>query len=148
MSRIDLERAFAQRLIPLSRRWQQLADRAVAGLGVSHATGWCLVYLGRLGPDARQADLAQAIGIRQPSLVRTLDRLEQAALVRRVPHPEDRRSNRLELTGKGRELVGRIEACLAEIRHSLLTDVATADIATALALFALIDERAVTLGLR
>jgi len=110
MSRSELKRALAHKMPQVARQWRQLADLALAEFGVSNSAAWCLIYLDRLGADARQADLAEELGITQPSLVRTLDQLQAAGLVERVPNPDDRRSNRVAFTAEGRELIGRIEA--------------------------------------
>ncbi|HEX7854560.1 MAG TPA: MarR family transcriptional regulator [Sphingobium sp.] len=141
MQRQFLERELAQRMLPLARGWQQLADQALSELRVSHSTGWCLIYLHRLGPEARQIDLAQEIGISQPSVVRALDQLEAGGLVERTPHPEDRRSNRLGLTPQGKALVGKIEAKLRALRHDLLHDVPDTDMETMLRAFDILSTR-------
>ncbi len=132
VARTALEYGLATRLSPVSRAWQQLADQVLARLNVSSSTGWCLVYLDRLGEErggeVRQADLARAIGIREASLVRTLHQLESAGLVARQTDPNDRRANHLLLTGTGRTLAGRIETELAGLRHELLAELPSADI--------------------
>lgn len=132
MSRTDLERQLALRFAPVSRAWRQLADNVLAELHVSNSTGWCLVFLDRLGPDVRQADLARVIGISQPSLVRTLDRLEAAGLIERHCAPEDRRSNHLRVTEAGRVVREQIDERLNEERAHLLADVSDEDIHTTL----------------
>ena len=132
MDRPDLERALATRLSPVSRAWRQLADETLARLGVSNSTGWCLVYMQRLGADARQADLARAIGIREASLVPTLNRLEASKLVERRPDPRDRRANNLLLTEAGRALALEIEAELTGLRADLLAGLPSGDIEAAL----------------
>ena len=60
-------------------------------------------------PGCRVADLAatQAIGIGASS--KGADRLERQGWLRRVPHPDDRRSSQLELTEAGRELLTAAE---------------------------------------
>lgn len=141
MERYILERDIAQRMLSLARRWRQLADDALAELRVSNTTGWCLIYLHRLGPEVRQVDLAQEIGISQPSMVRALDQLEQKGLVERGQNPDDRRSNRLTLTEEGLEVVGRIEEKLHDVRRGLLRDVPDSDLATVLTLFDRIADR-------
>ncbi|MHA6717859.1 MarR family transcriptional regulator [Sphingomonas sp. RS6] len=132
MDRSLLERTLATRLSPTTRAWQRLADQRLASLGVSNSTGWCLVYLDRLGPDLSQKELAQAIGITTASLVRTLDQLEQSGLIVRVSDPDDRRANRLRLTEAGLERAKAIETLLAGMRGELLADVPDADIEAAL----------------
>jgi MarR family transcriptional regulator for hemolysin len=137
----DPRRALAQQLAPVARAWRQLADATLASLNVSNSTGWCLVWLERLGPDARQTDLAQKIGISEPSLVRTLQHLEAAGYVERSPHPNDRRANRIALTPEGRTAAGKIEAKLADLRRELLADVADDDLATTLRVLDALGQR-------
>ena len=128
VQRSRIEREVAQRMVQISKAWRQLANLALVEQRVSNTTGWCLIYLDRLGPDVRQIDLAREIDISQPSLVRALDQLETAGLVERVPHPEDRRSNQLALTEAGKALVGEIEAKLRTLRGILLEGASDADI--------------------
>ncbi|QDC38312.1 MarR family winged helix-turn-helix transcriptional regulator [Sphingobium fuliginis] len=141
MSRSELKRALAHKMPQVARQWRQLADLALAEFGVSNSAGWCLIYLDRLGPDVRQADLAEELGIAQPSLVRTLDQLQAAGLVERVPNPDDRRSNRVAFTAEGQELVGRIEARLENLRRELLDGVPDAAIEIIVNLLNLLERR-------
>lgn len=122
----------AQKMPLVTRAWRQLADAALAEFRVSNSMGWCLIWLDRLGPDARQTDLAQAIGISQPSTVRVVDQLEVAGLIERLRDPDDKRSNCLSLTERGGELVTKIEARLAELRHELFDGIDDAEIETTL----------------
>jgi DNA-binding MarR family transcriptional regulator len=48
--------------------------------------------------------LAGALGVQKPIVTRALDRLEDHALVRRIPDPADRRSVFIELTKSGHAL--------------------------------------------
>lgn len=137
----DPRRALAHKMALLARNWRQLADGALAEFGVSNSAGWCLIHLDRLGADARQADLAESLDIRQPSLVRTLDLLQANGLVARATHPEDKRSNILSLTPAGRELVGRIEEKLGAMRAELLRDIPDEAIEIMVELLDLIGQR-------
>ncbi len=141
MDRADSERQLAQYMSPVAQGWRQLADLTLAELRVSNSSGWCLLFLDRLGPEARQTDLAREIGISQPSLVRTLDQLQAAGLVERSPDPEDRRSNRLVITNEGQALIGRIETKLGSLRHALLDGVSDADLETLVRIMALLTDR-------
>lgn len=141
MSRSEHERALGHKMPQVARKWRQLADQTLAEFGVSNSAGWCLIYLDRLGPDARQADVAEELGITQPSLVRTLDQLQAAGLVERIPNPDDRRSNRIAVTPEGQKLVGRIEAKLDDLRRGLLDGVPDAAIEIAVNLMNLLEQR-------
>jgi DNA-binding MarR family transcriptional regulator len=51
-----------------------------------------------------QAQLARRVAIEQPTMVRTIDRMERDDLVRRTPDPSDRRATRIMLTERGERL--------------------------------------------
>lgn len=141
MPSLERQRALSRTLSSVARGWRHLADRALAQIGLSNSEGWCLLHLDGLGPDARQIDLAEALDITQPSLVRTLHQLEAARLVERLPNPGDRRSNRLVLTPAGQELVGAIQRRLDDVRHALLEDISDADIAAGVRLMETLGRR-------
>jgi MarR family transcriptional regulator for hemolysin len=123
MAITDKKRVLAHRMAMVARNWRGLADGELAQFGVSNSAGWCLIHIERLGPAVRQTDLAEALDISQPSLVRTLDQLQVADLIARVTHPDDKRANLIGLTPAGQELVGRIEAKLDALRGQLLDGV-------------------------
>jgi MarR family transcriptional regulator for hemolysin len=123
MSITESKRLLAHKMAPVARGWRQLADSALAEFGVSNSAGWCLIHIDRMGGDVRQAELAESLDISQPSLVRTLDQVQAAGLVVRMPHPEDKRSNIIGLTPAGKDLVGRIEERLGLLRADLLQGV-------------------------
>lgn len=137
----DVKRSLAHHTSLLARGWRHLADSALAEFGVSNSAGWCLVHIDRLEPYVRQSSLAESLGISQPSLVRTLDQLEASALVTREPDPDDKRSNRILLTGQGQALAGRIEAKLAALRTELLEGIPEQTIESAANLMVLLNRR-------
>lgn len=69
---------------------------------------WLILSALRGGPPASQQRLASVVGIEGPTLTRHLDQLEAAGLVRRTPHPEDRRAVQVEPTPAGLELHGTL----------------------------------------
>lgn len=135
------EGALVRRIAPVARQLRHASDEMLAELGVSSSAGWCLMSLARMGADSRQTDLAEQLGITQPSLVRTLHQLQSAGLVGRVPHPSDKRSNRLALTPAGEELAGRIEQRLADLHRDLLKGVPDAAIDIMANLLDLLSQR-------
>src|SRR3977135_3550364 len=78
----------------LARRLRQAGDARLQGFGVPQATGRPLAYVGRLGGGVRQKELATALGIEGPSLVRLLDNLERRGLIERREDESDRRGPR------------------------------------------------------
>ena len=58
-------------------------------------------------------ELAEALGIDPPNATVIVDDLEAQGLVRRRPHPTDRRAKLVEATRKGKQLARRADAILA-----------------------------------
>jgi DNA-binding MarR family transcriptional regulator len=106
---------------PARRAWRAMSDlvhdqdRKVA---VSEALGvsWARVLLLRVlaaEPKTLRA-LAEWLAVDAPYVTLMVDDLEQRGLVRRKPHPEDRRAKLVTLTAAGRAAAGRAEAILGE----------------------------------
>lgn len=114
---------------PVSRAWHRLADSVLAEFAISNSSGWCLTHLSRLGPDTRQRELADAIGITPASLTRTLADLDRRGLVARQADKGDRRANHVRLTDAGAALAQQIEARLTALRAELLDGLPDKDIA-------------------
>jgi MarR family transcriptional regulator for hemolysin len=127
--------AFAVLLQYLARAWRREFDAMLAPLGLSEATGTALLNLGRLGDGVRQGALAESLAIEGPSLVRLLDQLCNAGLVRRHEDRLDRRAKTLHLTPAGQAMVADIEALTAGLRKKLLGGVAEADLDASLRVF-------------
>lgn len=91
------------------KKWRSTLDSRLARLGMSEARWFCLLALGRAEAPMPQGQLAEAMGITPPSLVKLLDRLEEDGWVERLPEPQDRRAKRVGLTPKAQEMVKTIE---------------------------------------
>jgi DNA-binding MarR family transcriptional regulator len=120
------------------RAWRTMSelvhhqDRKVAvsaALGVS----WARVLLLRLlaaEPKTLRA-IAEWLAADAPYVTLMVDDLEQRGLVRRRPHPEDRRAKLVQLTAAGRAAAARAETTLDE-PPAALRDVPAKDLATLL----------------
>jgi MarR family transcriptional regulator, transcriptional regulator for hemolysin len=123
-----LRQSFTHALLLSSRSWRRLADGIVKVYGLSDATALPLVLIGRLGDGLSQTELAEAVGVEGPSLVRLLDQLGAQGLVQRREDPSDRRAKILSLTDSGRALVAKIEADLERLREQIFGQISTADL--------------------
>ena len=81
-------------------------------IGISFGRGRALRRLSRRPMSMRE--LADALGIDPPNATVVVDDLEGMGLVRRRPHPTDRRAKVVEATRKGKALARRGDAILAE----------------------------------
>lgn len=109
------------------RAWRAMSEIALdhdRKMAVSEALGlsWTRVLaLRRLAtePHTLRA-LAERLAADPPYVTLIVDDLEQRGLVRRMPHPEDRRAKLVELTAAGRAAAARADAILDEPPAALL----------------------------
>jgi DNA-binding MarR family transcriptional regulator len=106
------------RLSEAERTWRLLVERVMETRGewrrkVVEATGlpfsrvralWRLEH----GPRTL-AELAQQMGADAPATTVLVDALEERGLVRRAPHPTDRRAKQVSITAAGRRIVDMVE---------------------------------------
>lgn len=81
-------------------------DEALKPVGLSHGQFSLLISLNRPEPP-RLGDLAEFLAMDRTTLTANLKPLQRRRLVEVAPDPKDRRSRRLVLTEKGRDLLVR-----------------------------------------
>lgn len=108
------------KLARLPRLWRAVIDERLAPLGLTQTRWVTLWNLRNMGGGQAQCDLARAIGVEAPSLVRTLDQLAEQNLIERRPCADDRRTKRLFLTEEATPLLAQIEAIVNEVRDEML----------------------------
>lgn len=117
------------KLSRLPRLWRAIIDRRLAPLELTQTRWITLYHLWRLGDGQPQCDLARAIGVEAPSLVRTLDQLAEQGLIERWPCDQDRRSKRIYLTAQATPLLQRIDAVVTEARSEMLAGLSNEELA-------------------
>lgn len=105
-----------------ARLFEQVANKNLDELGVTYAQ---TVFLVRLWDQdgQNQIELARSAGLKQPSVVRILDRMERDDLITRVRNKEDRRVFNFYLTEKAKEACRKLEE-----RANIMDDIATVNI--------------------
>lgn len=81
----------------LARTHRMLAGQLLREVGLHPGQELLMMRLWESGPQ-RQTDLADEFDTDSASMTRTVQRLERAGYVRRVPDPDDRRATRVEPT--------------------------------------------------
>lgn len=127
-----LRRTVSSTLVVAARKWRRTSHGVLAAFNVSEACATPLLTASRLGSAVRQVTLADHIGIEGPSLVRLLDQLCAAGLMRREEDPEDRRANTVALTEEGRAVTAKMEEELVTLRAQALKGVSRSDLEAAL----------------
>jgi MarR family transcriptional regulator, transcriptional regulator for hemolysin len=104
---LDLERGFGFLVNDVARLFGRRFDLNGHWLGLTRAQCRTLGYLAR-NEGINQAGLADLLEIRPMTLVRQVDRMEEAGWIERRADPSDRRARRLFLTDKARPVLDRI----------------------------------------
>jgi MarR family transcriptional regulator, transcriptional regulator for hemolysin len=138
----DAAMLFGRRMARAASMWRRQIDLELRPFGLTEASWRPLYYLGRLGESARQAELARALVIEGPSLVRLIDLLERDGLVLRQEDSQDRRSKLVRVTTEGRRVLRHVEAACAAVATRLLGAVSPAERAVCEALFDRIESAA------
>jgi MarR family transcriptional regulator for hemolysin len=99
-----------------------VANKNLDKLGVTYSQ---TIFLVRLwGKDGQtQIELARSAGLKQPTVVRILDRMERDGLITRVRNQDDRRVFNFYLTEKAKKACKKLEA-----HANAMHDIATAKI--------------------
>ncbi len=121
---------FGFRVARIARRLRQAVDAELRAYGLTDATWRPLAYVGKLGGGVRQKELATALSIEGPTLVRLLDNLERRGLIERREDESDRRARGIHLTRAGRELAVRAARIGVSFQSRLLSGVPDADLET------------------
>ncbi|WP_163355802.1 transcriptional regulator SlyA, partial [Escherichia coli] len=79
--------------------------------------------ISQLPPEQSQIQLAKAIGIEQPSLVRTLDQLEEKKLICRHTCSSDRIAKRITLTKESEPFISEVYAVIEKTRQEILSGI-------------------------
>lgn len=133
--------AFPQALIEAARGWRSKMDARLRPHGLTSAMGTVLACLATMKTPLSQRELAQAVGVEGPTLVRLLDRLENGGFARRTPDPNNRRVNRVKLARKAAACFVTLTEVEDRLVAELLRDIPEEDIATAQTVLLTICDR-------
>jgi MarR family transcriptional regulator for hemolysin len=110
-----------------ARDLSRALDDALVTAGGSTPTWLVLLALSN-GPHATQRELAEAVGVRQPTLVHHLDAMERTGLVTRVREPDNRRVQQVGLTETGERLFLRLRRVAASFDGRLRAGLGETDV--------------------
>ncbi|KTD10891.1 MarR family transporter transcriptional regulator [Legionella gratiana] len=110
-----------------ARLFEQVANKNLDKLGVTYAQTVFLVRLWEKDGQ-NQIELAKSAGLKQPSVVRILDRMERDNLITRVRNKEDRRVFNFYLTEKAKDACKKLEDHANEMHGIATFDVAQKEI--------------------
>lgn len=140
-SRSAVTRAeFSEELSKVSRKLRTLFDARVRANGLTLARARTLMHLAKKD-GMTQTELAEALEIEGPTLVRLLDGLEGQGLTERRPVEGDRRAKQIALTEAGRALAIQVRRLADDLREEVLSDIAEEDLVAATEILRMMARR-------
>jgi MarR family transcriptional regulator for hemolysin len=124
---------FADELSKVSRKMRTLFDARVKTIGLTLSRAKTLLLLARKD-GVTQTELADALEVEGPTLVRLLDGLEKQLLIQRLSVEGDRRAKHIALTAGGRKLATDLTRVVDDFRRDVLAGVDPQDVTAAIRL--------------
>jgi MarR family transcriptional regulator for hemolysin len=132
----DMKYPFSQGLTFVARRWRYFMNEELRAVGQSQARWGILYWITVFGDTVNQTELADRIGVEQPTLGRVLRDLESEGLITRAPGHGDRRAKVIRLTKAAAPLMRDINRIQAGVRERLLRGIRAKDLQMCMAVFA------------
>jgi DNA-binding MarR family transcriptional regulator len=111
---------FYHLLIGLYMHLMEGEDRLFGAEGIERNMFWALWHIGRSPQGTSMTALSRAIWSDKSTITHLVDRMEEAGLVQRSAHRQDRRVKTLMLTPKGRIALDRLVGLHQQIIEHLL----------------------------
>jgi MarR family transcriptional regulator, transcriptional regulator for hemolysin len=131
----EMHYPFAQGLTFVARRWRNLMNDELRTLGQSQARWGALYWISVFGDSVNQTELADRIGVEQPTLGRVLRDLEREGLIERVV-AADKRARVIRLTPAAKPLMRQISRIQESVRERLLRGIERSELQTCMSVFA------------
>ncbi|MDQ6861583.1 MAG: MarR family transcriptional regulator [Verrucomicrobiota bacterium] len=117
-------------LFSTARAWRTKLDQRLRPLGLSQGKWRTLMHLSRGGDRVTQKEIAENMGIEEPTLAGLLNRLEADGWVKREESPNDRRCKIVHLQRQSQPVLDEIFSAAHQLRDELLKDIPRRDLET------------------
>ncbi len=133
---------FGLLLFSTARAWRTRLDERLRPLGLSQGKWRTLIHLSQGGNKITQKEIAERMGIEEPTLAGLLDRLQDDGWIKRQESPDDRRCKIVHLQRRSKTMLDKIFNTAHGLRHELIEDVPERDLAACIRVLTRIRERA------
>ena len=116
----SIEERFSAALHGSARAWRLAIDRRLKHLGLSQASWLAIAFIAKSKSAPAQTKLAASVGVEDPTMVATVDRLVKAGFVLRTPSETDRRVKLVSLTPAGQQIYDTVWKEAQIVRRELL----------------------------
>lgn len=125
----DLNVFLTRKIMRFARRWRAIANEHLSRIGHTQARWEALYWIAVSQGGATQRELAECVGIEEPTLVRMLHRLEQEGLVERRASQSDRRTKTIVLTKAAAPHLKAMSGTIDKLREDVLQNIGADEIA-------------------
>jgi MarR family transcriptional regulator, transcriptional regulator for hemolysin len=129
-------------LFGTARAWRTKLDQRLRPLGLSQGKWRTLMNLSRGGDKLTQKEIAERMGIEEPTLVGLLNRLETDGWIERRESPNDRRCKIVHLQRRSKSVLEKIFSTAHVLRNELVQDVPPDDLDVCIRVLTQIRQRA------
>ncbi len=133
---------FGLLLFSTARAWRNRLDERLRPLGLTQGKWRTLIHLSQAGDNLTQKELAERMGIEEPTLAGLLDRLQEDGWIKRRESLNDRRCKIVHLQRRSKAVLDEIFSAAHQLRDELIEDVPQRDLETCMRVLARIRERA------
>ncbi len=133
---------FGLLLFGTARAWRTKLDQRLRPLGLSQGKWRTLIHVSQGGNKLTQKEIAERMGIEEPTLAGLLDRLQDDGWIKRRESPDDRRCKIIHLQRGSKAVLERIFDTAHGLRHELIEDVPRRDLEACMRVLAQIRAKA------
>ena len=127
------------------RAWRYRLDQRLKPLGLSQAKWITLLKLSRAADGMTQGELAERLGVENPTLARLLDRMAADGWIERRESETDRRCKTVHLRSKSRALLEQIDAVATRLSIELMEGIPEREVRLCMSVLRRIKEKAIVL---
>ncbi len=141
MSASDIDE-FGLVLFGTARAWRTKLDQRLRPLGLSQGKWRTLMHLASAGKELTQKQIADRMGIEEPTLAGLLNRLQNDGWIQRRSSVNDRRCKTVHLQQRSNPVLDQIFNAAHNLRHELISDISARDLQTCMRVLERVRERA------
>jgi MarR family transcriptional regulator for hemolysin len=133
---------FGLLLFGTARAWRTKLDQRLRPLGLSQGKWRTLMLLSQGGNKLTQKEIAERMGIEEPTLAGLLNRLQNDGWIKRRESPNDRRCKIIHLQRGSKPVLAKIFNAAHGLRHELIEDVPPDDLEACIRVLTRIRKKA------
>jgi MarR family transcriptional regulator for hemolysin len=133
---------FGPLLFGTARAWRTKLDQRLRPLGLSQGKWRTLMHLYQGGDKHTQKEIAEWMGIEEPTLAGLLNRLEKDGWIQRRESRDDRRCKTIHLQRGSKPVLEKMFNTAHDLRRELIEDIPQPDLETCIRVLGRIRQRA------